>query len=286
MEFLNLWWLGVCPNGELLAGDPKLGRVKVISPVDGRLLRTVRLPAWVLFNEFLSCEESEQLLVLLARPRELGQEGRITRSPATLVRFRLGQDSPDSLIQLAGTEYYFAAHVAGYSPVPLGAAAHAASNGGYVYAAQNDENQIRVLDSKTGRRWTFEHNLHRARVAGAAWSAARRELIDQLPLPETRKLVARVLAEAPAPDLQPAFVDMKADRAGRLWLRLPSLRSVATWRVVSPQGKHVASVALPATVEPLDIGDRYLVALARDAMGVQSVVIHTFRQPLIPRRAQ
>ncbi|MGQ0815612.1 MAG: hypothetical protein ACT4O1_14350 [Gemmatimonadota bacterium] len=83
--------------------------------------------------------------------------------------------------------------------------------------------------------------------------AAKSEQIEQLPLAETRKLVAAVLAEAPEPDLQPAFSDMKVDRSGRLWLRLPSFTPQAEWRVYTPQGRHVASVTLPGNVTPVDI---------------------------------
>ncbi len=281
-EFMNLRWLGACPNDELLAVDPALGRFSVISATDGRLLRTVPMQTWLRGNQLLSCGAGQQMVALLDQPREIGEKGKVMRAPAALVRFRLDSESSDTLVRVPGTDYYFALRVPGFSALPLGGHAYAASGGGTIYVAQNNESRIQVINAATGQLRAIEHGLRRRRLTAAAWREAKLEMVEQFPLGRTRKLVADVLAEAPVPATQPAFLDLKADRVGRVWLRVPSSTSLTTWRVLDAHGRHLASVTMPSRVEPLDISEQHVVGIARDSLGVQTVVVYTFPRPFIP----
>jgi hypothetical protein len=97
-----------------------------------------------------------------------------------------------------------------------------------------------------------------------------------------RKLLADVLAETPSPKSHPAFLDMEADHAGRLWLRLPSSTSSVIWRVLSPDGRHIGSVRLASNVQPLDIGESHLIGVERDSLGVETIRVYAFSRRLLP----
>jgi hypothetical protein len=154
-----------------------------------------------------------------------------------------------------------------------------------VFVAQNDETLIHVFDRRSGRNFTFPHRLTAIPVTASSWEAAKAELIASLPLARTRKLASDVLAEATRPDRQPAFIDMKADRAGRLWVRLPASSPLTPWRIYDTDGKFVASMSLPSAMQPLDIDETRIVALERDSLDVQRIVVHTFPRPFLPAAA-
>jgi hypothetical protein len=280
-EFRYMAWFGGCVDGDLLAIDVVLGRATVLDPRGG-VRRTLETPEWFRFNRVLSCGAGKVLTVLADHPRSLGPPGRVTRFPAAVVRFELGTARPDTLAALAGTEFYFASGVQAFSPYPFGATAHAAAGGRFLYAAQDDEPFIRVVDPAARRSRTIEHRLPRPPVTAAAWRSAREAIIDRQPLPRTRQVLAQVLDEAPAPRSHPAFLELKADQDDRLWLRLPSTPAV-TWRVLDPSGRHLADVELPARTEILEIGRTHLIALERDDLDVQRILLYTFpADPLTP----
>ena len=280
-EFEMITWIGPCPDGRLLVTDGALSRGTILES-DGTVARTVGLPPRVLFSPYLSCRTLTAALALLNRPHRTTVPGQVTRAPAFVVRLTFGSEVLDTLGRLPGSEFYRGARVRGFSPIPLGAAALAAAQGDWLYLAQNDEPRIRVLNLGTQRETTFAHGLPRTGMTTAAWEAAKTRFIDQQPLRETRELLADVLAETSPPEQQPFFVDVKVDREGRLWLRLPSAGSTASWRVLTPEGNHVATVLLPASIEPLDIGRSYLLASDRDELGVQTIRAYSFAGPLIP----
>lgn len=274
-EFRLLAWIGQCRDAELLAVDAIQSRAAVISPATGTLLRSRTLPAWIRFSPYLSCT-GDEVVLLLDRPEgPAPARGQTHRRPAAVVRASLETGNRDTLAALPGTDYYYSARLPNFSPLPLGARAMAAASGGWVYAAQNGEDRIHVIELRSGRRTTFRHQVVRPRVTAAAWESATSRFIEQLPDARTRERLTEVLAEAPIPETHPLIMDMKADRAGRLWLRPPSSASFVDWRVLLPDGRHVGSVRLAASLDPLDIGESHLVAVERDALGVQTIIVYS-----------
>jgi hypothetical protein len=282
-EFEMLWWMGLCPTGDLLIADAALGRGTVMPPNNAAQIRTVTLPSRILFNRYLSCESDGNVVVLLNRPvLQTVPRGEVRTFPAAVVRFDLDSGAQDTLIALPGTEYFFGNKVAGYSPLPLGEETLAAAGAGRVYAAQNGGDQIHVIDLATSRRTAFRHGLPRTRPTSAARESAKSELIERVSLESTRKLLADVLAEAPVSENRVAFTDMKTDRRGRLWLRLPSLANSVVWRVLTRDGRHVASIRMASRLDPVDIGESHIVAVDRDPLGVQTIRVYSFSSPFIP----
>ena len=83
----------------------------------------------------------------------------------------------------------------------------------------------------------------------------------------------------------PAFSQLIADRAGRLWVReahladAPRAGNLSTsplvpsvWSVFDQSGRWLGDVTMPAFFQPMDIGQDYVLGVARDADGVETVV--------------
>jgi hypothetical protein len=279
-EFRYMAWFGRCADGDLLAVDVVLGRATILD-VRGEVRHTVDTPEWFRFNQVLSCRAGKTLTVLADHPPRLGTPGRVTRFPAAVVEFELGATRVDTLAALAGTEYYFASGVQAFSPYPLGAAGHAAAGGRILYAAQNDEPFIRVVDLASRRSRTIEHGLPRPPVTAAAWQGARSAIIDRQPLPRTREILTRVLDEAPIPRSHPTFMELTSDEDDRVWIRLPSADSATTWRVLNQSGRHLADIEVPNRTKILEIGRTHLIALTRDELDVQYILVYIFPIELI-----
>jgi hypothetical protein len=280
-EFRDVTWLGACPDGVLLATDPMLSRAMRLDAGDGRLLGHVTLPP-VGFNAYLDCPRAGVVVVLVASGGAAPPGGRVSRRAASVERFDLEAGVHDTLAVLPGSDFYHAARVPGFAPVPLGVRALAAAGGGFVFAAQNDDREVHVIDLATGRRTPFAHGLPRPPLTAAAVRSATDAFLERQPLERTRELLRAVLAEAPGPEAHPRLMEMKADRDGRVWLRLPSTGAVAVWHVHAPDGRHVGSVRLPANVQPVDIGVAHLVAMETDELGVQILRVYTAEDRLLP----
>ena len=94
------------------------------------------------------------------------------------------------------------------------------------------------------------------------------------------------LRDDPYESVVPAFSQFIADRAGRLWVRTPDLRDApragqlntmplvaSTWSVFDRSGAWLCDVTLPADFQPLEIGSDYVLAVTRDADGVETIVL-------------
>lgn len=88
------------------------------------------------------------------------------------------------------------------------------------------------------------------------------------------------------PDRRPAFVAMRADPAGRLWLRPPDSGGATTWRIFDAEGRPVASLTFPPDVEPVDIGDRRLAALERGPLDVPMIRVYPLPERLRSESSQ
>ena len=95
------------------------------------------------------------------------------------------------------------------------------------------------------------------------------------------------LRDDPYESVVPAYSELIADRAGRLWVRTPDIRDApragqlytmplvpSTWSVFDARGVWLCEVTFPANFHPQEIGRDYVLATARDADGVETVVLH------------
>jgi len=165
------------------------------------------------------------------------------------------------------------------------------AGGGALYAGYGGEYAIRVyasggaLERIIRRRWTP------ARVTGddideyvREWS--KRWITATGPEAERRK---RDLRDDPYADAVPAYAQFLVDRAGRLWVReahladAPAAGQLTTsplvpsvWSVFGHGGRWLTDVTMPAHFMPTDIGAHYVLGIARDADGVETVVLYPY----------
>ena len=101
------------------------------------------------------------------------------------------------------------------------------------------------------------------------------------------------LRDDPYEEVVPAYSEFLADRTGRLWVRAANLADApragqlntaplvpSIWSVFDRDGRWLGDVTLPAHFQPHDIGADYILGVARDEDGVQTVVqfaLHTGR---------
>jgi len=161
-----------------------------------------------------------------------------------------------------------------------------------LYAGYGDEYAIRELTPDgtvrriIRRRWTpvrvTQHDIdtyaaewvkHWGRGSSAAVEKQRRDLLDDAYAEEV-----------------PAFSQLIADRTSRLWVREPHLADApgsgglnslplvpSVWSVFDAQGRWLGDVTMPARFSPTDIGADYVLGVAVDADGVETVVRYALR---------
>lgn len=137
------------------------------------------------------------------------------------------------------------------------------------------------------RRYAHDGQLARIQRApaedlsiGAAMLDAYREERLARTTESNRPLVERELRDMPLPSGYPAFTSMVADAAGYLWVerfRAPG-DGTRRWGVFSPDGAFLGHVLVPAELELLEVGDDYVLGVARDAEGVERVRLHTLHR--------
>jgi hypothetical protein len=99
----------------------------------------------------------------------------------------------------------------------------------------------------------------------------------------------RDLRDDPYADEVPAYSQFLADRTGRLWVReahladAPGAGQLATsplvpsvWSVFDRVGRWLGDVTMPARFLPTDIGADYVLGVARDADGLETVVRYRY----------
>lgn len=102
----------------------------------------------------------------------------------------------------------------------------------------------------------------------ASWRAG----IDEQP-PDVRS----ALAAMPIPTFRPAYGRLFMDRHENLWVETPRALDARTgpvaYQVFDREGRWLGGVTLPP-LQPLEIGDDYVIGLHRDELGVESVRVH------------
>lgn len=81
----------------------------------------------------------------------------------------------------------------------------------------------------------------------------------------------------PLPENFPAFRTAMADLTGHLWVRefeLPGEdRSIPVWTIFDPDGRVLGFVETPAALDIYEIGDDYILGIARDDMRVEYIQV-------------
>ena len=135
-------------------------------------------------------------------------------------------------------------------------------------------------------RWTTGDRT----VTAAMIEAERKRLRDQYPDLDPamyRRLVEPLIREdRPAADEFPAFAGIMLGRDGRIWAReypMPDRADTRSYLAFDADGRFVCRARMPAFSNLLEFGSDYLLAHARDSLGVERVLRFPISPPVEPK---
>jgi hypothetical protein len=97
-----------------------------------------------------------------------------------------------------------------------------------------------------------------------------------------RQAVEAALEEVQMPPSYPAYTRLAVDTRGNLWAQsfpLASSDSIITWHVLGTDGVLLGSVDIPRYFTPFVFGDREVLGVAIDELGVERVQIRQLSKP-------
>ena len=158
------------------------------------------------------------------------------------------------------------------SSLPFSRNTETAAGGDRLFIGTNDTYEIRRFDALGNLIQILRDLTPPHAVTGEHLDEyARREAEDAEPADRARILSDWESIEPPA--TFPAFIDLKVDRLGNLWVRDFSLPNdeLATWSVFDSAGMPVARLSLPLAFTVAEVGEDYILGVQRDEYEVESV---------------
>ena len=96
---------------------------------------------------------------------------------------------------------------------------------------------------------------------------------------EARVYEEPALRGIPRPEVAPAYLQLVVDDRDRLWVRdFTFADEPQRWLVISPEGRWLRDVVMPADLEVIEIGDDYVLARETTELDVQLVSLYRFRE--------
>ncbi len=266
-----------------LAGDSVLAadglrRTVNVYDADGKLDRSWTIHSDLLLVPLPEAELDDGSFLTWTEP-VLDKTPGLLHHRATLLRFREGT-LEDTVATLPGSEVYSAPCRPGLKaicgfPVPYGLVFRAASDGKRIMVGNGDGYSISVLDAH-GRLTAIY------RRPGSRRPVTERDVdryFDKVTqgVPAARRAEIRAgLAQAPAADSMPAFIDLQADGAGDLWVErpVPEADGRTVWDVFDDSGEVEARAVLPAGLQVRSISDGYVAGVTTDENQIELVQVY------------
>ena len=206
------------------------------------------------------------------------QNGTI-RIPAIVVLHAPASAAADTIVSLPGSERYVQIdQETGWfliRPAPFGRSAHVAVAADRIYAGENESYEVGVYVPGTGLTQLIRRTRPNRPVTRAMIDELRRRNLENARDDNERRAIERQLAEAAFPETLPAFSDLEADAAGRLWVKDYVVGGEENrWDVFEPDGRWLGTVVLPRGFNPTEIGEDYVLGIVRDDLGVELVRVH------------
>ena len=193
------------------------------------------------------------------------------------VRTAEGEPRP-SLGSFPAEEWFFQATGPGTSSgstIPFGHEVSAFAWGDLMAVAPNDTYEVRVfgLDGTLKRIVRRDHDL--IATTPEHIDALIADVVTREERAERRRQLREYYLEVPVPETHPAFDEAMSDEAGHLWVREYNLPGEGdpdpVWTVFDPDGQVLGFVETPAGLSIFEIGEDYILGLARDDLGVEYV---------------
>ena len=293
-EFSRAFYLWVLPGDTIWVGNYRPWEFLVFAP-DGTWKRTVRpSPEYLNSPEMMDVlDDGRSILADRSMPHRQGKgftaqtvtpllhaaDGTVTDTIGTFPYGRMGQMAEGP------TQLWLQPHFESYTRVAAAGARVVMGHGSVpslsVYGAAADTLQLdRIV------RWT---TVNRA-VTPAAIEAERERLREAYATddPERfRRLVEPLIHEQrPAADVFPAFSGIMVGRDERIWVReypAPGHTTTRSYLGFDREGRFMCRLQTPAFDNVYEFGTDYLIALERDSLDVERVVMFRLSAPTASR---
>jgi hypothetical protein len=163
---------------------------------------------------------------------------------------------------------------------PFASSVSFTTNGNAVWYGDGATDSLTRLDALTRRRLTAKLPWAPRPVTDAVVEAARAEVVQRARSQSERDMAADMFSAANLPRTLPTFEEFIPGTSGELWVRRfePSDATPATYAVISARGTVVARVNVPAAFRITDVGADYVVGVAKDVDGVESVRVYQLKR--------
>src|SRR5690606_33033195 len=112
-----------------------------------------------------------------------------------------------------------------------------------------------------------------------AFRARRLEGMSNMPA-QFQSMAEKQLEDAVFPAVMPPYSAVRFDAADRLWVQEAShVGEPSRWAVYDRDGALIAEFQLPERFRPTDIGEDYLLGIARDEMDLERVQLFRLTSP-------
>ncbi|HEX5872448.1 MAG TPA: hypothetical protein VFY65_18590 [Longimicrobium sp.] len=274
-EFQSINWLRPFRGDSLVVFDLQTQRLSVWSGdgVFARVIPTNSVPGHV---RPIGVFGDGSMLLAADQPYDPRTGPGVVRDAFELLRVDASGAPLGSLGRFPGTEWLLYRHPTSFAAaqVPFGRTRHVAAGAGHVFVAPSDSAVVAVHDL-SGRI------LRTISISAAPRRPRRDEVEDALariPDETQRDALREHLASRRGRARAPVILDLRTDRAGRVWVcTLASAPDRHRWLVFAPSGTQEGSIVMPAGYLPLDIDRDRVLARETGADGVQRVVLHDMR---------
>lgn len=169
-----------------------------------------------------------------------------------------------------------------YPFLPLSASATVLAYGNEILAVRGDRPELELWDADGTLRTVMRWNRERLRSAEVYPRYREQAVADLAGAGERERTLygAFFAKELPLPEFAAMYDHAVVDAARRIWVhraRLPGEVGPNLWDVLDPSGRWLGAAATPRGVRPFEIGERHLIGLSRDSLGVERVVRHAYR---------
>lgn len=164
--------------------------------------------------------------------------------------------------------------------LPFGSHSFATTGNGYVFSARGVDGTIRVVELGGEERRVIELDVERPRITSEVVDAYIEARVAEIPSASDRRSARGFWEGIPFPDSAPPFDGLVVAEDGSLWIRLldpltiGSPEGLQRWSVLDRDGRSVAVLDLPPSLEVVAIQDEFLLGIQTDSLGVQTLRGH------------
>ena len=275
-EFAFIGRIELLEPDSLAAFDPRLRRISVFDGANA-LARTVGFDIdFPRHNRFAVLDRDFVVVRAWPSVREEGDWG-LVRVPVPVLALHPDGSVRGTLTLAAGSESVRLQRPDGMVDIAalFGRDSHIAGRGEQLILGDAEALEYRVFSSE-GELLQIVRASYDVSLSEEDLDAERAALLGDDPSARVRQLVS----ELPVPDRRPAYMDLKVDATGAVWLkehrggaRDRAGGSPQAWEVFDAGGVWLGTVRLPPRFTVFEIGHDYVLGVLRDNLDVEHVQV-------------